>query len=172
MNKTIILWIVGIIASIALVLSIGNAVGGNSQPVQTIEKQAFGGVTNFDTLAGNGFKVGSGCNDSNATCAGTTFTGFVGSTCNLIGTDASQAATSTVAYDCAVTNLTSSFSVIAQLATTTSVVAGKTAGWLISASGASTTAGFATVLVTNLTGAAAVPSVTAVGSSTKIWAFK
>lgn len=100
----------------------------------------------------------------------TALTGFIGTTCNLIGSDSSQAASTTVAYDCAVSGLTSSYIAFAQLASTTARTSGS-AAWFISAAKASTTAGYLTVLLTNY-GPAAVPSATSVGSSTKVWAFK
>lgn len=89
--------------------------------------------------------------------------------CNLIGTDVSLAASSTAAYDCAVTGITSSFNVVAMLASTTP--RGGSSSWEITGAKASTTAGYATVLLTN-NGPAQVPSLTAVGSSTVIWAFR
>lgn len=99
--------------------------------------------------------------------SGTALVNMVVGTCNLIGTDASQAASSTVAYDCAVTGLTSSDVFIAMLASTTA--RGGSSSWEISSSKASTTAGFGTVLLSN-NGPAAVPSATSVGSSTQYFA--
>jgi len=100
--------------------------------------------------------------------SGTAFTQVVGSTCNLIGTDTSQTASTTKAYDCAVTGVTSSDKVLAMLASSTPV--GGSVGWSISAAKASTTAGYVTVLLYN-NGVAAIPSVTSVGSSTVVMAF-
>ena len=97
---------------------------------------------------------------------GSTISELKGTTCDLIGTDASQTASTTVAYDCAVTGVASGDVVLAQLATSTPV--GGSAGWSISAALASTTAGYVTVLLYN-NGVAAVPSATHVGSSTNIW---
>lgn len=97
---------------------------------------------------------------------GSTIAELKGTTCNLIGTDASQVASTTVAYDCAVTGIASGDVVMAMLATSTPV--GGSSGWSISAAKASTTAGYITVLLYN-NGVAAVPSVTSVGSSTNIW---
>lgn len=106
--------------------------------------------------------------------SGTTFNSLVGTTCNLIGSDASQVASSSKVYDCAVTGVTSSSIVIAQLATSTTVY-GPSAGcpgWFIAGSKASSTAGFVTVSLVNDSCAAAVPSVTGVGSSTAVWTFR
>lgn len=87
-------------------------------------------------------------------------------TCNLIGTNASQAASTTVAYDCAVTGVASGDVVMAMLASSTPSTL--TYGWDIRAAKASSTAGYVTVLLYN-GGIAAVPSVSSVGSSTNIW---
>lgn len=162
---------------VALIVVAIIAIGGLFYPhVQQTVSTFVGGVTNYDTIGSSGLQLGSGCNDSNNTCTGTTFTGFVGASCDLIGTNASQAASTTVAYDCAVTNMTSSFKTVAQLATSTPTVGGSGAvgslGWAIVASKASTTSGFVTVMLANLTGIARVPSATNVGSSTTVWAFK
>jgi hypothetical protein len=89
--------------------------------------------------------------------------------CNLIGTDSSLAASTTAAYDCAITGITSTDKVIALLASTTP--RGGSSSWEITAAKASTTAGYATVLLTN-NGPAATPSVTSVGSSTAVWFFR
>lgn len=109
-----------------------------------------------------GFTVGS---------SGTTFAKQIGTTCNLIGTDGSQTASTSKAYDCAVTGVTASDIVFAQLATTTTATI-NCPGWWITAAKASSTAGFVTVILANSACGAAVPSVTSVGSSTKIWAFQ
>lgn len=102
--------------------------------------------------------------------SGTNFTGLVGGSCNLTGMDASQAATTSRAYSCTgITGLTSSFKVIASLSTSTPAAL---AGWHIVGAKASTTAGAADIVIANLTGAAAVPSATSVGSSTSIFGFK
>ena len=94
---------------------------------------------------------------------GSTIAELKATTCDLIGTDASHAASTTIPYDCAITGIASGDVVIAQLATTTSALSGTY--WDIVAAKASTTAGYITVLLYN-NGASAVPSATAVGSST------
>lgn len=89
-------------------------------------------------------------------------------TCNLIGMDASQAATSTKPYDCAVTGVVSTDIVVGMMLSTTSPNGGSTiAGWNVRSAHASTTANFVTVDITNFTGAAATPSASGVGSSTQ-----
>ena len=80
--------------------------------------------------------------------------------------DGSQAASTTEAYDCAVTGAVSGDVVIAQLSTSTPITS--TAGsayWNIIGAKASTTAGYITVLLYN-NGPTAVPSALGVGSST------
>lgn len=108
--------------------------------------------------------------------SGTTFSaGLIGTTCNLIGSDVTVTASTSRAFDCAVTGVTSSFSTMAQLATSTGSGVACSQGtancWSIIGSKASSTAGFVTVVLLNQ-GPSAIPSVTAVGSSTVIWAFK
>lgn len=117
-------------------------------------------VTRYDLTVGNG---------------GTALSGLIANSCNLIGTDSSQPATSTKAYDCAITGMTPSYKVFAQLASTTPVIlaaTGSGSGWLIVGSSASSTAGFVTVLLHNGSGTAAVPSATNVGSSTKVLGWR
>lgn len=97
---------------------------------------------------------------------GAIFSEFKAATCDLIGTNASQLASTSVAYDCAVTGVASGDVIMAQLASSTPAVG---QGWSIKASRASTTAGYVTVLLSNETGANKVPSATSVGSSTQIW---
>lgn len=99
-NKTLSFVAIGI-AVIAVVIAI--IATGHSAPVQVIKS---GGVTNYDTIAGNGLKIGSGCNDSNATCAGTTFTAIQGGTCNLTQyTLGSFPASTTAQFFCTVSNV-------------------------------------------------------------------
>jgi hypothetical protein len=51
MNK-IITWVIGIVAVLSLIISIGNSVGGNNQPV-------LGGITNYDSLRIDALGVGT-----------------------------------------------------------------------------------------------------------------
>jgi hypothetical protein len=122
---------------------------------------SFGGVYNQTTkyFENGGLKVGQN---------GSTFAELKATTCDLIGSNASQAASTTVAYDCAVTGIASGDVVLAQLASSTPGSASQAGSWEIQAAKASTTAGYVTVLLKN-NGAAAVPSVTGVGSSTNLW---
>lgn len=102
---------------------------------------------------------------------GSEFTELKATTCNLIGTDGSQTASTTSAYSCAVTGVASGDVVMAILSSSTPAFpqTGVNPGWMIIGAKASTTAGFVEVLLTNFTGAAAIPSVTSVGSSTNVW---
>jgi len=90
-------------------------------------------------------------------------------TCDLANADTSIAASSTGYTYCTVTGVASGDIVLAQLSTTT----GNTlfGGWAIQSAKASTTANKIDIMLTNLTGAAAVPSANnaKVGSSTNIW---
>lgn len=168
MNK-IITWVIGIVAVVALGLGL---VGGNNQSVPS--NDGLKGMTNLSGLvitpldSGDGLVVGtSGTN--------TSFSGLIGTSCNLLGMNVSHAASTTKAYDCAVTGLTSSYNVVAQLATSTlyaTTTQGASQSWYVSQAKASTTAGFATVMVTYFGGASIVPSSLGIGSSTAIWAFK
>lgn len=140
----------------------------------------FGAVTgesNLNTLGVTGLKVGANCGDSFSSSAANgcqSTTHLIAKTCNLIGTDSSQTASTTKAYDCAITGVTSSDNIIALLATSSPVggVSSGTIGWNIAAADASTTAGFVTVLLSNLTGANAVPSANGIGSSTSVLIFQ
>lgn len=140
----------------------GTTAAGNLLAENYIPYVLYNGGYNTakDINTTGGFTVGS---------TGATFSNIVGTSCNLVGMDASQSASTTVAYDCAVTGVTSSSIVLAQLASSTPV--GAKSYWSIIGSKASTTAGFVTVLVYN-NGASAIPSVSSVGSSTAIWTWR
>jgi len=84
-------------------------------------------------------------------------------TCQLIGTDASQPASSTRPYDCIVANAQSGDFVMAELSRGTTLTS---LGWSVIGAQASTTNGYITVLIANQTGGARTPSTDAVGSST------
>lgn len=102
----------------------------------------------------------------------TNFSKLLGSQTSFRGMDVSQAATSTKSYDLAITGIVAADKVIAMLSTTTPAGSAQTnIGWGIRSCHASTTPNFATCDVMNLTGAAAVPSASAVGSSTTYIVF-
>lgn len=138
------------------------------------------GVTCFTNLGATGTFQADGAtifngavtNSSSVTIGtgNTAFTGLVGGTCNLTGMNASQGASTTKAYSCTgITGLTSSFKVIASLASSTPSTTDTV--WSIVSAKASTTAGAADIVIYH-GGVAAVPSVTSVGSSTVIFGFK
>lgn len=114
--------------------------------------------------------VNTGANTLQIGTNGTSLSQLLKGNCALIGMDASQAATTTEPYDCAVANVKSGDVVLAQLELSASL--GTQPGWVITGAKASTTPGYITVLVENITGAAAVPSVTGVGSSTAFVALR
>jgi len=97
------------------------AVGGYSFPrVKTVVTDSLGSV---GTRFPNGLAVGTIAtvtqNKMTIGNSGTAIGNLLFGTCNLLGADASQAASSTKEYVCNVTGATSGDVVIAQLATTT-----------------------------------------------------
>lgn len=142
-------------AVIASVVSVGfGLVGGQSDPV-------LGGVSNSDQLGVSELKVGSGCNSSfgYAGCTATAITKFLTGTCDLIGTGALAATTST-SYDCAITGITSTDQVFVTGPDSLPCVAAVGCISLQEAH-ASTTDGFLTISVYNETGiASSTPTVT------------
>lgn len=119
------------------------------------------GVTNYDEVDATAIKIG-GTNGSRIDL-------LIGTTCNLSNADASVAATSTgYVYCTGVTGLTAGDPVQVLLSTTTANAT--FGGWSVFSAKASTTAGAIDIRLYNGTGAAAVPSATAVGSTTNIWA--
>lgn len=84
-------------------------------------------------------------------------------TCELIGTNVSQAASSTRPYDCIVANAQSGDFVVSNISRGTALTS---LGWSIVGASASTTNGYITFVIANQTGGARTPSTDAVGSST------
>lgn len=126
-------------------------------PLYLMSGQKLGGATNYDELDATAIKIGGS--------SGSRVGPVISNTCELIGTHVTQAGSSTLPYDCAVTGVVSGDYVLAQLATSTAF---KTLnGWEIVGAKASTTSGFITVLLSNLTGGSADPSATSVASSTQ-----
>lgn len=138
-----------IVAVITVVL-----VGGN-------QSAPLGGRTNYDTVQASGLVIGTTTASSNFSFlkAGACVLGILGPS----SIDASHAATTTKVYDCAVSGVNASDTVIASISTSTVSGSG---GWVVAFTKASSTPGFIEVGVANLTGAAAVPSAQSVGSST------
>ena len=125
---------------------------------QTSFSITFASTTALD--AATYLKVGSN---------GSTIAELKATTCNFLGMDVSHAATSTKPYDCAITGLASGDVVLAQLATSSPNAGQTDIGWFMRSCHASTTTAYITCDITNFTGGAATPSVTAVGSSTNVW---
>lgn len=151
--------ILGLGVLIAIVIAI-SGLGSSKNSPSFSDIQKLGGITNYDsltltpTVSSEGLKVG--------TSSPNTINNFLVGSCALIS-DVSVAASTTVPVDCAVTGVVPGDIVVAQLATTTA--SGLNQVWSISGAKASTTAGFITTLLRN-NGAAAVPSVIGVGSTT------
>lgn len=120
------------VASLCIVLT-----KGSSAP-------SFGGVTNYDEVDTTALKVGG----TNGSRVGLLSTGF----CSLIAPSFTFAASSSVAVDCAVSGVVTGDIVEAWFATSSS----NGAGWLVTQSSASTTAGFITLRIVNNTGTSAV----------------
>lgn len=152
MNK-IITWVIGLVALVALVIGSVALVGDQSASTSTL------GASTPGTRFPHGITIGLPSNSP------TNIGDIKVGTCNLLGMDASQAASSTASYDCAVTGVVSGDLVFAALSTTTSNTS--VLNWAVTASKASTTAGFITLRVSNFSGAAVAPSISAVGSSTQ-----
>ncbi len=91
---------------------------------------------------------------------GTSVTKLMKGTCNLIGTP-TITATSTSAMDCAVSGAVAGDTVFMQTPTTTPATF---EGWNVLGANASSTSGYLTVILQNLTGANAVPPATVTGS--------
>ena len=143
--------------SAATTISTNIVTGGNLTVTGNSSLTGTLGVTGASTLTG-GVTVGAGTAITEilkGSC-----TSFNGNGANSI--DGSHAASTTRAYDCAVTGVEDGDLVFAQLATST---ANGSITWLVAGAKASTTDGYITVMITNY-GAAAVPSATGVGSST------
>lgn len=125
-------------------------------------------VGSVGTRFPNGLCVGSTCsvtqNKVTIGNSGTAIGSLVFGSGALIGSDTSQVGSTTKAYDIAVTGVTSSCFVTANLGTTTPAFSN--GPWGLDAAKASTTAGYITVLLHNY-GAGAIPSVTGVGSTTQ-----
>lgn len=157
----------GVIAVIALIIAI---IG-----VYTPQGQSFLGAvtgeTNYNTIGGTGIKVGSNCGDSFTSTAANgckETTHLIATTCSLILTGVPQAATTTKAYDCAITGITSSDTVtLAQLSTTT--INGANQLFNIAGSKASTTAGFLTVILENESGGSLDPNALGIGGTVSVF---
>lgn len=140
------------VAIIALVV----AILGCYLPVSSAVSSHFGGVTNYDEVDASAMRIGSGCNNGvGSSCTASRIDAFNTSTCNLVGSAYTIAATSSALFDCAATGVVSGDRVDVGFATST--VATNLVGWLVTGAIASTTQnGWITIRVSNLTGASAV----------------
>lgn len=129
------------VAVIALLV----AIIGCYVPVQAIVHDA-GGVTNYDEVDATAIKIGGS--------SGSRIGPVIAGNGALIASVYTVSATSSAAMDIAVTGVVAGDTVFAQFGTTTPSAAG--VGWVINGAAASTTSGFITVNVGNLTGAVAV----------------
>lgn len=161
-----VLFVTGVVGAATTIST--NIVTGGTLAV-TGASTLTGAVTAGDTLAVTGVSTLTG--GAIVGSSGTSMGKILSGTCALKNTgsynvDASHAASTTKPYECAITGVVSGDFVIAQLATSTkSGAAGTLDYWNIIGAKASTTAGIITVLLYN-NGAAAVPSVSSVGSTT------
>ncbi|HEY4508753.1 MAG TPA: hypothetical protein VJC13_00505 [Candidatus Paceibacterota bacterium] len=104
--------------------------------------------------------------------AGTPINQALRGSCALIYTSSLVTASSTKAFDCAVTGVLKGDQVFVQAATTTSAVAANSFGaFIITGASASSTAGYITIQITNFTGVVAdVPR--EIASSTSYWIIR
>lgn len=152
-----------IISIVTLVVLVGSLLlGGNVAPAPTLD-EIVGAVAAVDaTTATNqrvfirGVQIGTTATNRSLV------SGLQFGSCGLI-VNGSISATSTKNYDCAVTGVVSTDKVYA-LTLASSTPAG--GGVFVVGANASSTAGFITVTVTNLTGASYNPATTGFGSST------
>lgn len=154
--------------TIGVLVAIVIAIVGLFTPVRQAVSQAFGGTTNYDTVSATGLQIGVGCNDSYKTCLGSSIAAIFKGTCTLLA-DSSVTATSTKNFDCAIPNVQPGDIVQAQLNASTTPAS----QYVIKGVMASTTPGFITISLLNLTGTSAVPSATnGFGSSTDYEIFR
>jgi hypothetical protein len=116
---------------------------------KVVNVPVLSGTTNYDTISATGLQIGTGCADGFGSCKGTTITQILKGTCTLLGTAVAQSASTTVPYDCAVTNAVSGDTVLMQFATSTRGSETQTQ-WVIIGAKASTTAGYVTAEIRNL----------------------
>lgn len=141
--------------TVALIAVAIIAVIGVFTPLKTAVQNAFGGTTNYDELDASVLRVG-GTN-------GTRLALLALSSCSLIASNYTVAASTTVPMDCAVTGVVSTDSAFAQFGTSTPSLK----GWSVAGASASSTAGFITVDVANGIGASGIIPAS-IASSTKL----
>lgn len=151
---------------IVVYLIVGAVLFPNVKTETVYVDKPLGAANNATSTITNPFNFQQGFQVSPTGDSGATLVRKVIATqCNIIGANVSQAASSSAAYDCAVTGVTSTDFVIAQLASSTVVSGGNY--FSVTSAKASTTAGFATLVLWN-NGTASSPAARGVGSSTPI----
>lgn len=133
------LWIAVVVVAIIAVI-------GVFSPASHAVSKFLGGVTNYDEVDSSAIKVGPAA-------MATRLSGLAFGVCNLIATNYTVAASSTVPMDCALTGVVPTDGVFAQFASSTATSFG---GWSVRGASASSTAGFITISVVNGTGGAAL----------------
>ncbi len=142
-----------IAVAIIAVATLGIALSKGSAPAAYTP--SVGGVTNYDELDATALKIGGS--------SGSRVGPIIASTCTLIAPSFTVAASTTVPMDCAITGIVTGDLVFAQFGTSTSITGN---GWAVDQVSASSTSGYATIWVTNNTGASGlIPA--AVASSTE-----
>jgi len=146
----------GLIAVVALVLSLVGLVGGNQSG------NVLGGRTNYDTVQVSGLVVGSSASATNLSLVKT-------GTCSLIAVSSIAATSTGYAYCTGLTGVQSGDIVDITLTASTSLAS----QYVVKGVSASSTAGAIDVSLLNLTGAAATPAATnGFGSSTEYKVYR
>lgn len=148
---------------VALIVVAIIAIGGYSYPSSLIQGGESLGASTPGTRFPHGITIGL------PTSSPTNVSLILAGTCNFVGMDVSQTATTTSSYDCAVPGIIAGDIIQLQPATTTPTT---NLGWRVNGANASSTAGFITAAWMNLTGGNAIPSVSKVGSSTQYYVFR
>lgn len=148
--------------TIGLVVAIVIAIAGLFAPVLPNGQSVYQGIT-----TGTNFKYGISVGNTAALgVVPTNFSKILGGTCSLIAGTYTIAASSSIAVDCAVTGAVSGDLVQAWFATSTS----NGAGWLVTQSSASSTAGFITLRIVNNNGVSLLlPASIASSTNYVIW---
>lgn len=133
-----------LVAALVSVLILSLNKGAPSMP--TTDTTLGSQIETVRVTLGGGVKIGG-----NGTIVLQRLTG----TCTLIGTSASQTASTTAPYDCAIPNVKSGDLITSALfGQATSLASGSNPGWIIIGAKASTTAGYVTFMVSNQNGTA------------------
>lgn len=156
MKSQTALWVGLVAVAILALVAIAIPKTITVQTAQDNSQPSFGGVTNYDEVDTTALRVG-GANSARL--------GFINAVKgSLVASNFSVAASTTVSMDVAVPGMVSGDIVLAQFATST--VPGN--GWEITGASASTTAGFATLRVSNWTGASNIVPASIASSSVQI----